>query len=488
MVSRGRGWARTVLIVVAYLLPISLIVHAITFWGHGIIDGEATKLVLNYLQKRPFLAKIFDPQNNDWGPFQARELSHVFDVIDARFFAWLLDRHLLVFVPLSGALGLIALSAIYFWGARKVLGLSSVGACMLLSLFLSCIVVQASTPILYRSSKIILSVVLVAFLFYLWSLFKTDKRNVPVWKSAALFLLGFLMSICDPQGFYYLISATLVVALLWLIAKARKQSAERAHLRIMAANAAAMAAAIFYNRSFAPWLIHRLNGYWPDFSLQNLPMSDLLDPNLPRRAFQIFCHQISFFFGNVPFFLVALIVVATLIAFFWKRGTATSIDNWTIVAMSLAVIVSIFSLLAIMIARHPSVYTVRDHEFWYYTLSIHVVILFGITAWLSFVSPEHRARLNPLIYATIATLIALNIRAYNTQRNTMIHSTGWFEAQYERTQLFVEQFKNHPPQREKFQPRSRYLLVDDSPHFLNNVELSYLHLIGVVQTEPVRKP
>src|SRR2546428_610107 len=334
MVSRGRGWARTVLIVVAYLLPISLIVHAITFWGHGIIDGEATKLVLNYLQKRPFLAKIFDPQNNDWGTFQARELSHVFDLIDARFFAWLLDRHLLVFVPLSGAFALIALSAI------------------------------------------------------------------------------------------------LVVALLRLIAKARKQSAERAHLRIIAANAAALAAAIFYNRSFAPWLIHRLNGYWPDFSLQNLPMSDLLDPNLPRRAFQIFCHQISFFFGNVPFFLVALIVVATLIAFFWKRGTASSIDNWTIVAMSLAAIVSIFSLLALMIARHPPVYTVRDHEFWYYTLSIHVVILFGMTAWLSFVSPEHRARLNPLIYATIATLIALNIRAYNIQRNTLIHSTGWFEAQY----------------------------------------------------------
>src|SRR5262249_53584835 len=160
----------------------------------------------------------------------------------------------------------------------------------------------------------------------------------------------------------------------------------------------ALAAAILYNRSFAPWLIHRLHGYWPDFSLQNLPISDLLDPNLPRRAFQMFCHQISFFFGNVPFFLVALIVVAALIGFFWKRGTASSIDSWTIVAMSLAVIISIFGLLAITIERHPPVYSVRDHEFWYYTLSIHVVILFGITAWLSFVDPERRARLSPLIY------------------------------------------------------------------------------------------
>ena len=256
----------------------------------------------------------------------------------------------------------------------------------------------------------------------------------------------------------------------------------------MATNAAAVAAAISYNRFFAPWFIHRLNGYWPDFSLENIPISDLLDPSLPRRAFQIFCHQISFFFGNVPFFLVALIVVATLIAFFWKRGTASSIDNWTIIAMSLAATVSIFSLLAIMIERHPPVYTVRDHEFWYYTLSIHVVILFGITAWLSFVSPEHRGRSNPLIYTVIATLIALNIRAYDAQRNTMIHSTGWFEGQYTRSQLFIEQFKNHPPQRDRFQTSARYLLVDDSAHFLANVELSYLYLTGVIQTEPAPQP
>ena len=237
--SQWGGRIRVVLIAAAYLIPIVLLVHAITFWGpHGIIDGEATALVPKYLQKRPFLAIIFDPQSNDWGPFQAREFSHVFDLIDARFFAWLLDRHLLVFVPLSGAFGLIAVSAIYFWGARKVLGISGVSACMLLSLFLSCVVVQASTPLLYRSSKIVLSVVLIAFLFYLWSLFKTDKRNISLWKTAALFLLGFLMSISDPQGFYYLISATIIVALLWLIAIARKQSAERAHLRIMVANAA----------------------------------------------------------------------------------------------------------------------------------------------------------------------------------------------------------------------------------------------------------
>src|SRR5437667_8396045 len=143
------------------------------------------------LQNRPFFAQMFDPQINDWGAYQARELSYVFDLIDARIFAALLDHRVLLFVPLSGVVGLIAASAVYFWGARRVLGLNGVMASMLLSLFLSCIVVQASTPILYRSSKIILSIALLAFLFCIFSLLKIDKRQLTLLKNASLFSLAF---------------------------------------------------------------------------------------------------------------------------------------------------------------------------------------------------------------------------------------------------------------------------------------------------------
>src|SRR5205823_4731510 len=94
-------YTRPVLIAAACLLPIALFVRAVTFWGHGIIDSEAMEFVLNYLQKRPLLAQIFDPQINDWGAYQARELSYVFDWIDARVIAALLDHHVLLFVPLS---------------------------------------------------------------------------------------------------------------------------------------------------------------------------------------------------------------------------------------------------------------------------------------------------------------------------------------------------------------------------------------------------
>jgi len=476
------------LVAAAYILPIGLIVHAITFWGRGIIDSEAMEFVLNYLQNRPFFAQIFDPQINDWGAYQARELSYVFDLIDARIFAALLDHQVLLFVPLSGVLGLIAVSAVYFWGARRVLGLNGVMASMLLSLFLSCIVVQASTPILYRSSKIVLSIALLAFLFCTCSLLRGGRRSLTSLKCIALFFLGLLMALSDRQGFFYLISATFVVLVIWLIEKLRGIATERGYLRIVFANSAAIASAIFYNRMLAPQLIHALNGYWPNFSYQQLPWSKLLDPALPAKTWHLFQQQVSFFFGNAPFLVLASIIIITAIGNAWKWRSAISGNRLTLLAVSGVSIIAIIGLLATMIARHPAVYSIRDHSFWYYTLTVHVVILFGVSAWLSFLSPRDRSRVNPLIYAMIAILIAGNLRAYAHQREIMIHPDGWFGGQYAHSQALLAQFAADPPRRENLQSRSSDLFLDDQAHFLENVELSYLHLTGATQSHSPSQP
>ena len=478
-------YARPVLIFAAYLLPIGLMINAITFWGHGIIDSEAMEFVLNYLQKRPFFAQIFDPALNDWGAYQARELSYVFDRIDARVFATLLDRHLLLFIPLSGVVGLISVSAIYWWGSRKVLALNGVMASMLLSLFLSCIVVQTSTPILYRSSKVLLSVALLAFLFYTFSLLQRDQRDFTDF--TILFFLGLVMPLCDRQGFYYLISATFIVAMLWIITKVRKQSRDRAYLPIVVVNAASTLGTILYNRILAPALIHSLNGYWPNFSYQNLPWSKLLDPGLPAQAFHIFRDQVSFFFGNIPFLVLALLTIFAALAIFWKRRAAIKIDNVIIILVSLLSILAIIGLLAAMIARHPELYTIRDHEFWYYTLSVHVVILFGVSAWISFLNPR-KSRFDPLLYALIAILIASNIRCYTQQRKTITVGNGWFAGQYEHSRALAQQFATSLPDRDKLLSDSSDLFLNDQAHFLENVERSYLHLTGALPAPPKNRP
>ena len=436
------------------------------------------EFVLNYVQKRPFLAQIFDPQINDWGAYQARELSYVVDWIDARLFATLLDRGVLLLVPLSGVLGLIAVSALYFWGARKVFRLNGVMTSMLLSLFLSCIVVQASTPILYRSSKIILSVALLGFLFYIFSILQIEKRGVTPLKCVALFLLGLVMALCDRQGFYYLISATFGVLLLWLIAKARGQSTERGYLRAISVNAAAIGATIFYNRVFAPQLIHALNGYWPNFSYQNLPLSQLLDPALPGKAWNLFQLQVSFFFGSIPFFILMALVTVAAVAVIWKFRAVIRQIGTTLVAVSLFSILALIGLLAAMIARHPQLYSIPDHAFWYYTLTVHVVILFGLSVWISFITPDTRARVAPFVYLALTILIALNIRAYAQQRQTITVGTGWFAGQYAHSRALVDQFATAPPDRKKIASETNDLFLDDQAHFLENVERAYLHLEG----------
>jgi hypothetical protein len=361
-------------------------------------------------------------------------------------------------------------------------------ASMLLSLFLSCIVVQASTPILYRSSKIILSIALLAFLFYTFSLLQRESRSFTALKCATLFLLGLDMALCDRQGFYYLISATFVVLMLWLISKVRGESTERGYLGVIFVNAAAIGATIFYNRIFAPQLIHALNGYWPNFSYQKLPWSQLFDPALPAKTWHLFQQQVSFFFGNIPFLLLASIIAIEAIGIAWKWRSAFRGNILALLAVSIVSSIAIIGLLGTMIARHPAVYSIPDHSFWYYTFTVHVVILFGVSVWISFLNSRDRSRFNPLLYALITILIVSNIRAYGHQRQTMINFNGWFEGQYEHSQALVAQFATAPPNREKLQSTTNDLFLDDQAHFLENVERAYLHLTVGSRADSTNQP
>ena len=67
--------------VLAFLLPVALAVSATFFWGRGVIEKEGVLFAVNYLSDRPTISMIFDPRVNDFGTFQARELSYFVDCI-----------------------------------------------------------------------------------------------------------------------------------------------------------------------------------------------------------------------------------------------------------------------------------------------------------------------------------------------------------------------------------------------------------------------
>jgi hypothetical protein len=70
----------------------------------------------------------------------------------------------------------------------------------------------------------------------------------------------------------------------------------------------------------------------------------------------------------------------------------------------------------------------------------------------------------------------------------MTQPDGWFGGQYAHSQALLAQFAADPPRRENLQSRSSDLFLDDQAHFLENVELSYLHLTGATQSHSPDRP
>lgn len=475
----------------AYALPMLLVINAVGFWGRGVIDEEAMFFVLNYLADRPLVALVFDPLLNDWGAYQARELSYLFDLIDARVFASLLDRGVLLFIPLSGVLGLMAVGAIYIRSSRNVLQLDGVTASLLLSLFLSCIVTQASTAILYRSSKIVLSIALLAFLFHVTALVRATNgvRRASPGQLAGLFLLGFVMSIVDRQGFFYLAGATAIVTALWLTTHLRAASVRTNHVSIVATSLGALAAATFYNHIIAPAVIRWANGYSPGFEYQQLQLTGLLDPMLVEQAWTMFQAQASLFFGNVPFVLVGSVAASAWVAGA-VRSRITSPGGTTVATLltddrlviTLASASALVVLLGLMILRHPPIYTIPDHAFWYYTLTIHVVFLFGLSLAVASLGKPERLRWRPVLYALLVAMIVGNVAHYGDHRPTMVDSGGWFETQYERSRRLVGSYEAAPdpdtliPESATGEPFLAEVAQDEE-HFLERVRIAYTRLM-----------
>lgn len=419
-----------------YAVPIFLVAHAIAFWGRGILDEEAMFYIQKNLADRSLLATIFDP--NDATLYQARELSYLFDVADARSLAWLLDRGVTIFIPASGALGLIAVALIYLRGAQRAFRFDAATGSLLLSLFLSCIVTQASTAIFYRSAKIVLTAALFAFLFSIAFLLRSPDRPraIPLWRLAGVTLLGLIMSLADRQGFFYLLTTTLTLTLLWLAAIGRGAAHAANRLQLTAACGTAAVAALGYGYVIAPWIIAWTTGSHVTFAYQQRSFTDL-NWTLLSQGFEVFSAQARYLFGNAPFIAVAATAAIGGALGLWRHqsnggaGLKRLLTN-DVLIVSGVVPSALVLLLALMVLYHPAIYNIPDHALWYYTLTVPAVLVFGLTMILARVDLVRRPVARHLVHAALLGLIASNVLHYDGQRRIMIESS-YFSEQYTRT-------------------------------------------------------
>jgi hypothetical protein len=156
--------------------------------------------------------------------------------------------------------------ALVLFATRRFSPAARVLSMLLLLAYVSGYVHLVTMGVFYRSAKPLLAPIIMASVFYLFGVLSPIHREKgpSLRQPAVVFALFCVMGLLDRVGFFYAAVGTLA-----LIAQACWTRGRR---DLAAAGAAAVAALVLYDVWLAPRAIYALNGYWPDFSYQRIPL------------------------------------------------------------------------------------------------------------------------------------------------------------------------------------------------------------------------
>jgi hypothetical protein len=382
---------------------------------------------------------VFDPNTNEWGVYQAREFSYLFDYIDAnvyRFIYRMFDTAL--FVPLSGVLSSVLLTLVFFRGvSRTTENLDPLTAALLFGCMATSFVFVSTMVVFYRSGKPLLSAVVLALLFQVKSADRrqqVSQRRTGLVTRDAVFAcaLGVAGGLLDRQGFIYTLGGSVIVALHVFWTGRLKD--------VLLGLVAATGILVAYNYLLGPLIIHGLNGYWPNFSYQRIPLPDA--STLVVYAIlgaKMLVENVALLASGS--FALGALLIGLLIAVFLLSGGVTSRRWWSLSEAQVRLafqpdrrIVAYYALgfgiqvvmFALMIARHPYVYAYLDHRYWYYTLPFVMTVLFGVVQAFDAVIPRRTAAIMPAIRGLLVMMIVGNL-AFMPLRRHVMETGKWFK-------------------------------------------------------------
>ena len=199
----------------------------------------------------------------------------------------------------------------------------------------------------------------------------------------------------------------------------------RGGLLLLGASAAAVTATV-YSWWLGPFLIHELNGYWPSFFYQHLPVRKLVNPRFYREAGDLLLNYASTLLGGVPSRGIALLASAAglWVGRAWLGRGRPDRGGSLGPLLVLAVAVSQIALFAIMIVRHRPIYVMSDHRLWYYPLVFQAILLFGLLVLLERLA-EAGAATRRVSVIVMALLVLSNVARWPELRQVMAEGP-WF--------------------------------------------------------------
>lgn len=251
------------------------------------LSFEGSALLLNYLTvHRPLPNMVFDPLNNDWGLYQARELSYLFDYLDAQFIRLSAKAGVGHFLSLSYYLSITGIVLLIHCVWRRLFdGLSH------FMVSLACLLLLSS-PFLFlggtffRSSKMLCSFSLALICAALLALYRRQiSKPAEKFLVATVAISCLFMSLMDRQGVFFSLLLCVGVGLTALAMafkeRSRPGSLESGTCKTLTSLALSLFGVLLfdalYNHLLAPHAIFHFNGYWPDFSFQRMGFMDVFN-------------------------------------------------------------------------------------------------------------------------------------------------------------------------------------------------------------------
>ena len=395
-------------------LALALVLAPSLFWAGGVVEEEALGFLRNYWGHRTVLQRVFDPRGYDY--YQGRELSYAVDFLDAQWIRLVLGRGWMYFIPPSALAA--SLAVVLGWGLglpRALPGLDRATAWCLLLVYLSNFAVLSTMGLLYRSAKPLVPPLLLAVLLFVLRELREPRagpRSSLAWVSVSCLA----MSLLDRQGLFYTACLTAVLAVVWVRSR-------RAGL-LAAAGAASILTWALYNYLVGPWIIHAVNGYWPEFRFQRFRPWRLADARPWIQGAELLRDWTSVLLGGLPLWLPAAGALVLLLLHFRWRKRAPGRRDVGLATLLLVAVASQVAMVAVMVQRHDPV-TWIDHREWYYPLPFQVLVILGLAWGLERVTLARGGTLPRVVPAVLALVAVSNVMQWPERRLTM-ESGPWF--------------------------------------------------------------
>jgi len=344
--------------IIIYLITVpTLILHG------GFLHYEAQEFLPKLLSDRSILTRLFDPTRQvEWYWYQARELSYLFDWIDAEFIGGFLHTPWIHFFSVTFVVGILILITLFVKIEKKITWTTT----LLLLAFLS-----SPVPIyswfFFRTSKILVAVLSFAMVFACHRILSKKQTDLSRANIGWLFGLGFLNTIADKQGSFVAL-AFCGMFFLQFIAKR-----ERLFRQFSLTFLGVFVAHQVYNFWIGPALVWWIARVPVSFQYQDLGSNT--DPSiglkqLIKEPFFLLFDQIVFLFGNRRWPYAIWTLVALGLGAFYKRR------DWKFSAITtFCFFGSTLVLFGVMVLRHSAILWIDVRRI-YYWIPILIVFLY----------------------------------------------------------------------------------------------------------------